>query len=78
MIRIITSMKKICMLLLSLLCLPAFAQLQKSVVYNFSDPTKLTPVITPSKVNGGVVNVTWHTFTNGPMSFILRHLIPLE
>ena len=61
-------MKKICMLLLSLLCLPAFAQLQKSVVYNFGDPTNLEPAISPSSVNGGVVNVTWHTFTNGPVS----------
>ena len=61
-------MKKFNMLLLSLLCLPVFAQLQKSVVYDFNAPTKLTPAVTPSVDNAGIVNVTRYVFTNGPVS----------
>ena len=61
-------MKKFSILLLSLLCLPAFAQLQKSVVYDFNAPTELKPSITPSSDNAGVVNVTKSVFTNGPVS----------
>lgn len=61
-------MKKFSILLLSLLCLPALAQLQKSVVYDFNAPTKLTPAVTPSVDNAGIVNVTRYVFTNGPVS----------
>lgn len=61
-------MKKICLLLMSLLCLPSFAQLQKSIVYDFNHPKQLTPSITPSVDNAGIVNVTKNVFTNGPVS----------
>ena len=61
-------MNRICSLLLALLCVPTFAQLQKSVVYDFNNPTKLTPSITPKIDNADVVNVTREVFTNGPVS----------
>lgn len=57
-------MKKISLLLLSLLCLPTFSQLQKSIVYDFNNPQNLNPSITPSVDNAGIVNVTSKTFTN--------------
>ena len=54
------------------MCLPVLAQLHKSVVYDFNNPQKLNPSITPREVNGGVVNVTSRVFQNGPVSISFK------
>ncbi len=64
--------RKICLFFLFLLHLPIFAQLQKYVVYDFNNPTQLTPSITPQPDNADVVSVTNEVFTNGPVSISFK------
>lgn len=61
-------MKKIILFLLTFFSLSVSAQLQKSVVFDFSKPTELTPSITPSTISGGIVQVSSTTFKNKQVS----------
>ena len=61
-------MKKIILLLLSFISLSVSAQLQKSVLFDFSKPTELSPSITPSTISGGIVQVSSTTFKNKQVS----------
>ena len=58
-------MKKVLLLLTSLACLPIFAQKSLPGVFDFTNPTHLTPSITPFDYEGGKLNVFDKVFEEG-------------
>lgn len=58
-------MKKLLLLLSLFISVNTFADISRSVLYDFNDPLHLTPSITPSGNKGGVVNVNDVVFSNG-------------
>ena len=57
-------MKKILLFLMTLLSLQGQAQLSKVVTFDFQQPTKLSPPVTPSTESGNYVIISDYTFTD--------------
>ena len=57
-------MKKILLFLMTLLSLHGQAQLTKVVTFDFQQPTKLSPPVTPAVENGNYVIISNYTFTD--------------
>ena len=57
-------MKKILLFLMTLLSLQGQAQLTRVVTFDFQQPTKLSPPVTPSPENGNYVIISNYTFTD--------------
>lgn len=57
------SMKRILLYLLLCLSISATAQVSRTAVFDFADPTHLTPVVTPTSEIGADVEITGTTFT---------------
>lgn len=62
-----TIMKKILLFLLLFVSAQSFAQKQASIVFDFTNPTGLTPSVTPMPENAQTVIVTDSVFKNGPI-----------
>ena len=62
------SMKRILLYLLLCLSISATAQVSRTAVFDFADPTHLTPVVTPTSEIGADVEITGTTFTNKNIS----------
>lgn len=61
-------MKKVLPFLLLMFSVQMFAQVHRSVVFDFAAPSTLTPAVTPGDVNGSVVPITDKEFTSGHVS----------
>ena len=69
-------MKKILLFLLLLVSAQSFAQKQASVVFDFTNPTGLTPSVTPMPENAQTVIVTDSVFKNGPIQISFARATP--
>lgn len=61
-------MKKIIFVLCILTVFKAFSQRNCETVFDFTNPTELTPSVTPSSSSGGDQNVNNYVFTSGAIS----------
>ena len=64
------SMKRILLYLLLCLSISAIAQVSRTAIFDFADPTNLNPSVTPTSEIGADVEITGTTFTNKPKSVI--------
>lgn len=62
------SMKRILLFLLLCLSISATAQVSRTAVFDFADPTNLNPPVTPTSEIGADVEITGTTFTNKNIS----------
>lgn len=65
-------MKKVILFLLLLTAAQTFAQIKKTVEFDFNNPTALTPSITPLKENAQTVQVTDKVFKNQGVSISFK------
>lgn len=66
-------MKKLLFLLLSLISLTASAQINDSRTIDFTNPTGLTPSVTPMHGNAQIVMVTDKVFESGPVRISFKN-----
>lgn len=60
--------KSLFVILLACVSAPGWAQIQRTVVFDFSQPLSLTPSITPPEGNSNEVPVTDNVFSNGDIT----------
>lgn len=56
--------KSLFAILMTLVSVQGFAQIQRTAEFNFSNPLGLNPAITPPSGNNEEINITDKTFTN--------------
>lgn len=67
--------KSLFVILLACVSAPSWAQIQRTAVFDFSQPLSLTPSITPPEGNSNEVPVTDNVFSNGDITIDLSGVI---
>lgn len=60
--------KSLFAILMTLVSVQGFAQIQRTAEFDFSNPLGLTPAITPPSGNNEEINITDKTFTNNDIT----------
>ena len=60
--------KSLFAILMTLVSVQGFAQIQRTAEFNFSNPLGLNPAITPPSGNNEEINITDKTFTNNDIT----------
>lgn len=69
-------MKKLLLLLSLFISVNTFADISRSTVFNFNDPSHLTPSITPASFAGGVISINNVVFANGLIEISFDRIDP--
>lgn len=69
-------MKKLLLLLSLFISVNTFADISRSTVFNFNDPSHLTPSITPASFAGGVISINNVVFANGLIEISFERIDP--